>query len=234
MTWTDPNGDLRRLLNDDAQGNLVKHKRIFPTRGGRADGRVSIFVTLEDRLVAPVGGQAGVSQPLRIFQQDPVTLAEIEMAASGIVVLDAVRGEFTLMGLAPSGVDLYASYYWQQFLDADLTFALQQAAQQCAVNDVTLVPGGLQLTALSIAAALAHRKAAQRWGFRKSEQFLLEDAPSQDQLNEMVTFHSDQATSFMSDGMATRTAYYKDRLGQAQQPAYGLLARAPRPYTPRR
>ncbi len=236
MTWTDPLGDLRLLLNDDVAGNLAKSKQVFPSRGGEADGTNSIFYTFEDRLVAPAGNQAGQSPPkLRVFLGSPnnQTQAVTEVAASGITVTDPVRGEFQLT-IQPSGVMVTASYYWEQFLDTDLNFALTQAAKQVNVTTIDQTPDGLQLAALNIAASLAHRKAAQRWMFRKSMQFLLEDAPAQDAVDAAVKFHTEQATLLWTDGLLVRHEFYNMRQDQGYAPASAILARTPRPWTPNR
>lgn len=234
MAWSDPLGDLRLLLNDESTGNLVKSKRVFPPRGGVSDGQTSTFFTFEDRLVATAGPQNLSTSPLRVFLGSTASQQETEVAASGVVVLDAVRGEFALMGPAPSGVFMSASYYWQGWPDADLSSCLDQASRQVNATTAAQVIDGLQLAALEIAASLAHRRAAQRWTVRKSSQFLLEDAPSQEEITGMVNFHSQQAKEFMAEGIAARKAYNETRNDTASQPAFGLLRRTPRPYTPKR
>lgn len=229
MTWADPTGELRTLLGDDPLGKQIKYKRVFPQRGKGTDGSTSIFFTFEDRLVHD-GNQANADPALRVWLND------VEVAASGITVLDPVRGEFSLSGVAPSGVAMKAAYFYREFIAEDLTFALRHGVIQ--VNGDAAhpenTPEGLQLAALSIAASLAHRRAAARWEARKSAQFLLEDAPSQEEVNQKVQFHQSQAESFMRDGLAVRLSYYDQRMDRARAPAFGLLNRQPTPWTPRR
>lgn len=232
MTWANPTDDLRRLLNDDAQGNLVKEKQVFPTRGGEADGLTNTFFTFEDRLVSS-GVQSAATYPLRVFLLNRAAQSFTEVSASGINVRDAVRGEFTVFP-TPSGVIVKASYYWQQHLGDDLDFFLEQGAAQCNSATVGNVVGGLQMACLDFAASYAHRKLAQRWAYRKTQQFLLEDAPSSDMITGLVDFHSDQAKEFLKDAIAARKAFYDERLGAANAPASKIFPRTPRPYTPRR
>ena len=233
MAWTDPRGDLRLLLNDDPSGRLVKEKAVFPSRGGQADGTRTTFFTLEDRLLAS-GNQSVGTQGLFVYLGSPHSQQMTEVSASGITVTDAVRGEFAVMGTAPSGVVLKASYYFRDHLDADLDFALQQGAQQVSADVVANVAAGLQLACLDFAGAIAHRKAAARWQARKSEQFLLEDAPAKSEVDARVAFHVDQAKQLMTEARELRKSYYEDRLDRARRPAYGLLKRMPSPWTPRR
>lgn len=233
MTWTDPTGDLRILLGDDSASNQVKDKAVFPFSKGTLDGTCSTFVTLEDRLVTASGSQAGLPHPVRVFLRSVANQSFTEVPSSGIYVTDPVRGEFTVTP-TPSGVTMAASYFWEQYLDSDLAVCLQQAAQQVNVGNATQVQPGLQLAALDIAASLAHRKAAQRWAFRKTMQFLLEDVPAQEQIAGMVAFHTEQAKELMDAGLASRAAFYDLRQDQGRAPAYRLLSRTPWPYTPRR
>lgn len=234
MAWNDPRGDLRSFLNDDPNGNLVKDKTVFQARGGAADGTNSIFYTFEDRIVAS-GNQSVCGQPLRLFTQDESgSQAVTEFPASGILVTDPIRGEFQLMGPAPSGVLVKASYFYHEHLDADLDIALRHGVQQVSATDATQVDEGLQLAVLHFAGSFAHRKAATRWLHRKSEQFLLEDSPSLEQLSDKVAFHQSQAKELMQMGLEIRKSFYETRLDKERQPAYGLLKRTPNPYTPRR
>ena len=234
MTWSDPRGNLRTFLNDDAQANLIKNKPVFPFPRGEADGTASTFFTFEDRIFCDEGPQDQSSSPLRIFIGSPYSQQVTEYPASGIVVTDAVGGEFTLMGAAPSGVLIKAQYYWQKWLDPDLDLYLQQAALQMNVSTASQVPDGLQLAALNLAGSMAHRQMAARWSFRKTMQFLLEDKPAAEHIEGLVAFHTEQAKELQVEGLAQRRAYYDLRMDQGRSPAYGLLARTPRPWTPRR
>jgi hypothetical protein len=240
MTWADPISDLRDLLNDDTNGNLIKYKVVFPIRTMGSSGLHRTFMTLEDRLVAPLGSQANIPigpnmpLPLRVFLEDPTSGAQTEVAASGIMLLDDVRGEFQL-SFYPSGVSVRASYYFRQWLDEELNTFINQATLQCNGTDPTQIPDGLQLAVLNIAGSLAHRRAAGRWLMRKSEQFMLEEPQTSDiDLKTRIDFHQSQAKDLYADGMTVRQSFYNLRMDRGLAPAFGVLNRIPRPYTPRR
>lgn len=232
MTWADPRGDLRLLLNDDQNGHLIKEKALFPVRASGSTGLVRRFMTFEDRLVAS-GNQSVCGQPMRVFLTDEGSGLVTEVAASGITILDQERGELELM-IQPSGQQIRATYHYRNWLDAELDFCLLQGAKQVNAGSADQVDDGLQLACLDIAASLAHRRAASRWLDRKSAQFVLEEAVPADQMQERVQFHVSQAETLMTEGYAARLAFYDTRMDRGKSPAFKLLARTPRPYTPRR
>lgn len=230
MTW-DALGDLRSLLNDDQQGNIVKSKAVFPTRDAAAHGLYRRFYTLEDRLVCS-GAQDLADQPLRVWEVNVSTDQEHEVALSGIFVTDALRGEFTL-SYAPSG-KVRAGYCWREWYDGDLERAISQGVRMCNATSADTVVDGLRMAATYFAAEQAHRRAAHRWQQRRTEQFLLEDQPAQNEMERHVAFHTQQATELHQLAMAMRKEYYATLGGQNLRPAYATLTRIPRPYTPRR
>lgn len=223
--WADPIGDLRRFLADSPNDNLVKNKACL---GDWTAGQNRTFFTFDDRLLAS-GNQSVCAKPLRVFY------GGVEIAASGILVTDQVRGEFQLM-LVPSGTQkkLTAAYYYSQSLDEELNMDLQQAAYQVNSDTADNIAGGLQLAALDIAASMAHTRLATRWIQRKSSQFLLEDEPARKEAEELIRFHQDEATRLMDAGLKARESYYNLRMDRGKAPAFGVLKRIPRPYTPRR
>lgn len=225
-SWSDPIGDLRRFLADSPNDNLIKEKRIF---GDWQAGQNRTFYTFEDRLLAS-GNQAVCGKPLRIFYGGE------EIAASGIVVTDQLRGEFQLLYVVPSGAQkrITASYYYQQSLDSELSMDLQQAAYQCNSSAADSVATGLQIAAINIAASLAHSRLAARWQQRKSSQFLLEDEPARKEADDLIRFHQEESKRVLEFGLKARESFYNLRNDRGKSPAFGVLSRVPTPYTPRR
>jgi hypothetical protein len=229
MAWSTALSDLRTLLADTASHNLVKDRLVL---GNTSLGTNRTFYTFDDRLLAS-GYQDVCGSPLRVFW-DAGSGSGVELAASGTLVTDPIRGEFQTM-FVPSGQGrLTASYHFQQSLDTELNTFLQQAALQVSAQTPNDVPNGMQMAAMQIAASMAHTALAQRWQQRKSEQFMLQDLPARQEAEELIKFHQAEATRLLNDGMAIRLAYYDGRQDRGKAPAFGILARTPQPYTPRR
>ncbi len=228
MAWADPLGDLRRLLNDTDVSNLVKDKKVF----GSTNGQNSIFYTFDDRIVAS-GNQSVCGRPLRVFTDDGY--GPTELASSNITVTDQYRGEFQL-AVTVSGVmrGLRAAYYYQQSTDDELNFALTQGTALVNATTTSQVEPGLQLACLDFAAAIAHRRLAQRWQQRKSEQFMLEDEPMRKEAEDRIQYHLKESATLQKEAAALRASFYDLRMDRGKAPAYGLLKRTPLPYTPRR
>lgn len=231
MAWTTALAELRALLCDTTSDNLVKQKAVL----GPQDGTNSIFYTFDDRLVTS-GVQSLSPTPLHVYQYTAATNVWAELGASGINVTDPLRGTFQItMGTLPAATDqLTTSYHYQQSFDSELNGFLQQAANQTNVTDITQVPPGLQLAALQIAASLAHQRLAVRWEQRKSDQFMLQDAPARAQVDERVKFHQAEAEKLQANGLALRKSFYDLSLDQGRTPAFAILNRPPRPWTPQR
>lgn len=223
MSWSDPRGDLRRLLADTDSDHLIKEKKVF----GAIDGSNRTFYTFDDRLLAS-GYQSVCAKPLRLFYD------QAEVAASGIHVTDQLRGEFQVMSMPAAGTEVLASYYYQNHLDTELDFYMQQAVLQMNATSTSNVQDGLQQATLQYAASLAYQRLAERWMRRKSEQWMLHDEPARNAADEASKFYQDMAKQALEMALALRKSFYDLRMDQGRQPAYALLARTPRPYTPRR
>jgi hypothetical protein len=156
-----------------------------------------------------------------------------EVAASGILVTDQVRGEFQLM-LVASGGDIRATYHYQRWSDTELNMYLQQSANQVNSDVSGNIALGLQLTALNIAASMAYTSLAQRLQQRKADQFLLQDEPSRKEAESLIGFYQTESSRMLKDGLDARRAFYEGRQDRGRSMAYGLLKRTPQPYTPRR
>jgi hypothetical protein len=223
MSWTDPSGDLRTLLADGPTDNLIKDKLLI----GPINGVNTTFYTFEDRLTAS-GNQSVCGEPISLY------LNKVEISASGITVTDQVRGQVEL-SFAPSGqLKLTGSYHYQQHLDSEITFYLQQGANLVAVDIVDNVPPGLQMAVMDYAGAMAHRRLAQRWQQRKSEQFMLQDEPAREEAEALIKYHQEEAKEMRSEGQQARRDFYDLRQDRGRSPFFTLLNRVPSPYTPRR
>lgn len=227
MSWADPLGDLRRLLNDSDVSNLVKQKRVF----GTTSGQNRTFFTFDDRLVAS-GNQSVCARPLRVWYDQGY--GAVEVAASGIIVQDQFRGEFLLTTSLSGVMSVTAAYFYQQSTDDELNFALDQATKQVNATDRSQLADGLQLACLYFASSITHRKLAQRWQQRKSEQFMLEDEPARKEAEDRIAFHLQQAKECQDLARSHRKEFYDLRQDKGLQPAYALLRRTPPPWTPRR
>ena len=79
-----------------------------------------------------------------------------------------------------------------------------------------------------------HTKLAQRWQQRKSEQFMLQDEPMRQEAEARISYHQEEARRLYEQAKELRLDFYDTRNARAFSPSYGLLARRPNPYTPRR
>lgn len=224
MAWADPLGDLRMVLADGPTDNLIKNKILV----GPCNGQNRTFFTFEDRLVAS-GNQSVCGDPVRVF------LNAVEVLASGILVTDQIRGEMQLM-LVPSGTQtkLTASYHYQQHLDSELAFYLKQAANRVTIDTPGNIPPGLQAAALNYAGELAHRRLAQRWQQRKSQQFMLQDEPARKEAEDLIKYHQGEADAMLKNAGLARRDYYDLRQDRGRAGAFTWLVRVPGLYTPRR
>lgn len=225
-TWADPTGDLRRVLADSATDNFVKDQEPIGPRN--ASNRV--FYVFNDRLTTS-GRQSTLQTG---FTQLHVYHENAEISASGVLVTDAERGEFHLMILPAATDQLRVSYHFQRHSDAELSAFLTQAIGLCNISNVSNTAAGLQMAVLYFAAALSHEREAQRWLWRKVDQFALHDSPQTEQATSRVTFHRDQADRFQKQALVYRKDYYDLRHDRGRAPAFGILKRTPADYRPRR
>jgi len=223
--WTTALQDLRVFLTDTPADNLIKDKAVIPPVG---DGVRTNFMTFDDRLLAS-GVLSGEFPPLRVWVDGQ------EVASSGIQVVDRIRGEFRFLYTVPnSGQTIRASYYFQQFLDAELENYLERARELVNAASIEDVPEGLRTAVLHFAGSLAFSRLAVRWQQRKTQQFLLADEPARMEAEEKIEFFRERAQEYMETALKLRQQYYFMRMDRGHAPAYGRLARVPRPYSPRR
>lgn len=159
-TVSDYVADLRRYLNDSPVDKPVKGKKVL----GDADGVKAEFMTFDDRLVA---------------DSLTVLVRGQEIPVEEVTVLDLLQGRFLLTNAPPAGAEVQARYYYQDFLDVELEQAAELAADAIVpgTDDITFVERGFKLPALAYGAHFAWAKLAGAYARRRSDRFLLEEAP---------------------------------------------------------
>src|SRR5262249_54761350 len=126
------------------------------------------FITWEDRLVP---GTLVVSVNLT------------DLTAGQFAEVDDVMGIFTLTTAPAAQTSVRARYFFQYFLDAELDEAMRMAAIECIdTDDITQVPITLYNAALNFGGHFGFQKMAIRWAQRMSQRFLLEEEPTNEDL----------------------------------------------------
>lgn len=207
--------DLRTFLNDGPQDRPVKGKQVF----GPVDGTNRQFITWEDRLVA---GTLVVS--VNLTDLTPADYQEI----------DDVMGIFTLTTAPAAQQIVRARYFFQYFLDAELDAALQMAAVELVEDDnIVAVPIGLKNAALNFAGSFGYQKQAIRWAQRMSQRFLLEEEPTNEDLQARPNHFLKIADGMYRQAVLMRDGYYM-RHGRRNVPAVAVNKPRLRPLAPRR
>src|SRR5512147_374498 len=136
--------DLRTYLNDNPTDRPIKQKIAI----GEVDGYNINYFTFDDRLVA---GTLSVTIDF--------IAAALATPPRTVTLLDPVMGHFTLdPAPAPSQV-VRCNYYFQLFLDADITEALNRAMGQVFdTADITTIPIGLGQVVLNFGGYFAFTK----------------------------------------------------------------------------
>lgn len=218
MSWTTALADLRSQLADNTQNRLAHRKKVF----GDLDGTNTVFKTFEPRLISDFTA--------------PVPPAGVYLGGvlQTVVSHDLVSGEFELAS-APTdnGQALLATYYYQWFLDTELTQFLTNAANYLLTQpDFTQMPNGLIPAALQAASGDAMRFLALRWAERASTTFLLEDAPKKESLGIADTY-AKQAKLYADGAEKLRNSFYTKN-GQALAANFGSSWGRVSNVTPRR
>lgn len=207
--------DLRTFLNDGPQDRPVKGKQVF----GPVDGTNRQFITWEDRLV-----------PNTLV----VSVNLTDLTPGQFTEVDDVMGIFTLTTAPAAQQIVRARYFFQYFLDAELDSALQMAAVQVVDDDnIVAVPMGLKASALNLAGSEAFTKQAIRWAQRMSQRFLLEEEPTNEDLQARPNHFLKIADGYYRKGVLMRDAYYM-RNGRRNVPAVAVYKPRIRPSAPRR
>jgi hypothetical protein len=195
--------DLRAFLNDGAEDRPVKNKLVV----GPANGTNRVFFTFEERLVEAslAVSYDGTEQAAAVI--DPAT--------------DYVMGRIVLVLAPPANTEVRARYYWQLCLDADLDEALRLAAGEIhETDDITSVEPGLKNAALHYAASFAYTKQHGRWLIqRRSEQFLLLEAPVENGGQQRAGDFKEAAQQYFEMAVKLRDSYHT-RHGRREAPAF--------------
>lgn len=204
--------DLRRYVNDGAQDRPIKQKLVF----GAVNGQNTKFTTFDDRLVASS------------------FVATVDFVPVTATLDDPVMGDFTLASAPLNGSQVRAKYFFQYFLDSDLDEALQMAAIECIESDdITQVTFGLKPAALNFGGHFAYTKMAIRWAQRMSSKFLLEEEPTQEDLQQRPAHFLKIAGDMYKHAVLMRDAFYM-RNGRRNAPAVAVNKPRLRAIAPRR
>lgn len=227
MAWTTAISDLRSLLSDNSADRYFYRKKVF----GNIDGINTSFKTFEFRRVTDFTDAVSSAAPLGVYingvRVDPATVASDNLST----------GEFSLTN-APTvdpnlGTVLEATYYTQQFTDAELSGFLSNVNNSLQYgSDFTQLDPSLWEASLHLSAGDALRKIAMRWSMRSSETFLLEDEPKKQSLGAADSYFK-MAQLFSSTGAKLRDDRYT-RAGQALAPNFVNSFGRVRAVTPRR
>ncbi len=205
---------LRTFLNDGPQDRPVKGKQVF----GPVDGTNTQFITWEDRLVP---GTLVVS----------INLTDVP--ASQVTEVDDVMGIFTLATPPQAQQIVRARYFFQYFLDTELDEALRQAAIECIdTDDITQVPMTLYNAALNYGGHFGFQKQAIRWAQRMSQRFLLEEEPTNEDLQARPNHFLLLAKEYWKQAVVMRDGVYM-RKGRRNAPAFAINKPRLRPIAPR-
>lgn len=160
LTVSDYVADLRRYLSDSPVDKPVKGKKVL----GDTDGVKTEFMTFDDRLVP---------------DSLTVLIRGQEVPPEDVTVTDLLQGRFVLATAPSPGAEVQARYYYQDFLDVELEEAAELAADAIVpgTDDITFVQPGFKLPALAFGAHFAYAKLAGAYARRRSDRFLLEEAP---------------------------------------------------------
>lgn len=191
-------------MSDGPTDRYVYRKKCF----GQVDGINSSFKTFEYRRVTDFTTSA---TPLGVYVSGTIAAASADSTATGEVILS----------IAPTpGQVVAATYYYQWFLDSELSSFLSYAAQWLGFGvDPQNVPVGLQPSGLYYAGQEAYHKLAIKWSERASETYLLEDQPDPKILGLADTYRK-MAEDFKKKSVELRDQYYT-RQGQTLAPNFG-------------
>lgn len=226
MSWTTSLADLRELLNDGDDDRYVYRKKVF----GQQNGTNKTFKTFEFRRVTNFTDATLSAAPLGVY------INGVRLDPTKIVSDDIKTGEFTLATsqTAPAVTDqVRATYYTEQFLDAELNTFITRATQSLQLgNDPTNVDPALRDAVLYYAASEGMKKIAMRWTQRASDAFLLEDAPKKEALGVAETY-AKLSSDYYKEAFKRRDDFYT-RAGQALAPNFQTSWGAVGAVTPRR
>lgn len=225
MAWVDsPTAilALRNLIYDGPTHKLCSQKKVI----GVIDGTNRLFKTFEYRRLTDF---TTATAPLGVYVNGAHVAAATDDDAT------TATGSFTLTS-APSQTSrdvVTATYYYQWFIDSELSGFLANAATWLGFSTTYInIPDGLNAAALRFAAQEAYEAAAMRFSTRMAEVYKLEDAPSEDILKSVTAF-KDMADNFLAKAETMRNDYYT-RQGQSLAPNFSFALGRVRDPVPRR
>lgn len=202
MSWDTALSELRMVLSDGPTDKLRYRKMVI----GQIDGSNTTFKTFEMRRVSTF---VGAVAPAGVYVNNALVTTEGE---------DLESGEFTLAAPPNEGDSIVATYYYQWFIDAELTeFLNQSAAFINNTTDFTAIDPSFQPAAKEYAAGLAYQKLAAKFAENLAEVFQLQDAPDQKRFNP-VTAYMGIAEKKFKLAFELRDDVYTGRKGQAGAP----------------
>lgn len=206
MSWSSAVSDLRSLLNDNSTDRYRYRKKVF----GELNGTNTAFKTLENRRVTDLSATAGVWKN--------GVLLSIASIASDV----PLTGEFVLVTAPVDGDVLEASYYYQYFLDAELTVFLTSGADWLGfAGDYTNLDPGLRPSCKHYAAAEGYLRLASRMTEAWTDTYRLEDAPNNERTN-LIKMWMDAAEMHRDMARKLRDDYYT-RQGQSLSPNWEFV-----------
>ena len=209
MAWTTAINDLRSLISDGSTDRYCYRKKCF----GNVDGTNNSFKTFEFRRIIDFTNSSQNIAPLGVY------VDSVRVTPSNVSSDSVATGEFTLATAPTAGQVVEASYYYQWFLDSELSTFLTEASEFLGfAGDYTQIAPGLQPAAKYYAAGESYHKMATRWSTRASEMYLVEDAPNQKNMGVAATYLK-LANDCKEQSRKLREDYYT-RNSQASAPLY--------------
>lgn len=211
MAWATAITDLRSRLFDTPNSRLRWRKKVF----GDQDSANKVFKSFEDRRVTDF---SVITSPLGVFVNGTLQVVDLD---------DPITGEFALHTAPATNDDLRATYYYNLFIDDELSSYLSMASDWLGSgSDYTIVQEGLRAAALSYAGAEAFQNMAVRVSNMPSEEYRLEDSPD-DKTDSPSERYLKVSQTFRTQAKQLRDAFYT-RQGQSLQPLYGVVKGAVR------
>lgn len=206
MAWTNAIVDLRTVLSDTSISKYCYRKRVF----GEINGVNVTYKTLETRRINDFSTYASVWKN------------GILLPLADTVSDDSVTGEFSLLVAPIDGDVIEASYYYQWFVDSELTSFLEAAASWLGFNgQYTNLDSGLYTAAKYYAACEAFMNLASRFNQSWSDQYRLEDAPDSNKGQASAQYWK-AAEDFRTRALQARDDFYK-RQGRQLQPSWDFV-----------
>lgn len=206
--WTNYISDLRNLLSDGPTDKYAYRKKVF----NPIDGVNQAFKTFEWRRVTDF---TTAGAPLGVYVDDALVTTSAD---------DTALGEFSLQAAPANGTVVTATYYYQWFLDSEITQFMISATNWVGLGDDPLnIPQGLRPGALHYGAQEAYQKLALRWSQRVSEIYLLEDAPAD--THKPVQTYLELSKYMREKALELRNDFYQGQGTQLKPNTVSLLGR---------